>query len=318
MSKKLNVKLSGIIFVVLLAIVVISQFFDGKDESTFKSVIVSVDTAQVSKIIIYPKDKNAPTVTISKENASWFVDDNGKKFLAENNGIAQILNTIAEIKPLRVAGKDKSKWEKYELTDSMATARVEIYDNQSKLTDFMIGKFSYQQPTNPYDRQGKMTTYVRLSNEEEVYAVDGFLSMTFNANANTFRNKTVLKSNAENWNKLTFSYPADSSFILSKNMNQWNINGMPVDSMIAVNFFNGIKNLSAREFANDFTEYQSPTHVLKIEGDNMLEPIVIKAFTNEDLSKVVLNSSQNKDSYIDDKQANLFKKLFVSPSRFKN
>ena len=57
----------------------------------------------------------------------------------------------------------------------------------------IIGKFTFKQ-------QGRITTsYVRLAEEDDTYATDGILSMTFNQGINTWRDKTVIKGNKDDW-----------------------------------------------------------------------------------------------------------------------
>ena len=55
----------------------------------------------------------------------------------------------------------------------------------SILGDIYIGSFSYNQTTR------KPKTYVRLNKEKDVFAVEGYLSMTFNRDLNGLRNKSI-------------------------------------------------------------------------------------------------------------------------------
>ena len=59
---------------------------------------------------------------------------------------------------------------RFQVTDSLGV-RVKVESKGKIVSDIVIGKFDYQQPTNPYDRQGTMRTYVRLTDENEVYVI---------------------------------------------------------------------------------------------------------------------------------------------------
>lgn len=318
MYKKMSTTKLAIIFVILLVIVFAVNFFNGESkQNTFKSIIVNVDTSKVSKITIYPKDKSKNSVTLIKDSKGWNINDNGKTISADLNAIMGMLATLQEIKPTRVAAMNKDKWTDYEVTDS-AAVRVTASDaNNNILCDLYIGKFSYQQPKNPYQRQGTMSTYVRLKGEDEVYCTEGFLSMTFNADINSLRNKTLISSAPENFKKLQFTYPADSSFTLEKLNDKWTVNGMIADSAKVANYLNSISNLNSSAIVENNTGIITPSYSMKIEGDNMIG-LELKAFPTDSINGFIINSNFNPDTYFGGNQNGLFNKAFISSKTLLN
>lgn len=318
MYKKLSTKNFAIIFILLLVVVLAMTFFnDESKQNTFKSILVSVDSSMVSKITIYPKDKSKNAVILVKDSKGWSIIDNGKTYSADINAIMGMISALKELKPARVAAMNKDKWGEFEVTDS-AAVRVTTSDvNNNILCDLYIGKFSYQQPKNQYQRQGTMSTYVRLKGEEEVYCIEGFLSMTFNADINSLRNKTLISTSSENFKKLQFIYPADSSFTLEKLNNKWTVNGLVADSVKVANYLNSISNLNSNTIVENNTGLITPLYSLKIEGDNMIG-LELKAFPADSINGFILNSNFNPDTYFGGNQNGFFNKAFISSKSLLN
>src|SRR5207237_8357648 len=115
--------------------------------------------------------------------------------------------------------------------------RIKIITTDNHTYDMVVGKFGY----NPAARNG--LTYIRHADEEAVYAIEGSLSFTVNQDIDAWRNKTFITGNKDNWTSLTFTYPGDSSFMLSKSNNQWMVNGEKADSAKTAQYFNPLANL---------------------------------------------------------------------------
>ena len=301
MFRKINNKLLVTVFVVLLAVVVLVEFMDSrKGNRTFKSDLVEVVADDVTSIEIYPKAANGNLIKLFKENDLWKVESGRIKFNADQAIAGRMISEINEMKTKSVVATNKESWGKFEVTDSLGTS-VKLLKGSSVLADIVIGKFSYSEPRN-------MTSYVRLAGEKEVYGVEGMLGMSFNRNINAFRDRTIIKSNKADWTKLTFSYPADSSFVLEKKGEKWMIGEMETDSASVVNYFNQIASLSDGSFTDEKPAIAA-THRLTIEGNNMMPKVEILGFYS-DPENFVLESNQNPDTWINSK--NTAKKVFVS------
>ena len=301
MFRKINNKLLYTIFVVLLAIVVLIEFIDArKGNRTFKSDLVEVVADEVTSIEIYPKATNGNLIKLFKENDFWKVESAGKKYNADQATAGRMISELNEMKPKSVVATNKESWEKFEVTDSLGT-EVKLMKGTTVLADLVVGKFSYSEPRN-------MTSYVRLKNDKEVYGVEGMLGMSFNRNLNSFRDRTVIKSNKSDWTKLTFEYPADSSFVLEKKGDKWMIGDLQADSAEVVQYFNKISGLTDGSFVDQKPVFAA-THRLIIEGNNMMQKVEIAGYYS-DPENFVFESNQNPDTYFSNKET--AKKLFVS------
>jgi len=306
MFQTVNNKILGIIFGILLIAGIFLFLFDGgKNERTFRDVLVDVDTSAVTEILIYPKSQNHKEVKIYKDKDEWRVTlASGGSAKVANQRISDLFTQLEAIKPKRLAARDETKWS--ELQVDSTGSRVKVFEGSKLSLDLVIGRFSFQQPRT-------MNTFVRLYNDKDVYEVDGFLDMTFNQGANIFRDGTVIKSDQNTWKQIQFTYPADSSFQLVKSGNSWLLNGRETDSLKTANFLNRLANLSNNSFIDvvKIDPASTPTYSLNITTSD-LKFIEIKGY--QDLTSSIIHSSQNPEAWFDG--SSLSKTIFVGKSSF--
>ena len=303
MFRKINFKILTTIFVVLLIVVVFIEIIDSrKGNRTFKSDLVEVVADEVTSIELYPKVTDGNLIKLFKENEEWKVESEGSKYNADQSSANRMIAELNNMKPKSVAASNKDRWEQFEVTDSLGT-RVKLFKGTDLLANVIIGKFSFSQPRN-------MTSYVRLNGEKEVYGVDGMLGMSFNRNLDAFRDQTVINSNKTDWKRLSFIYPADSSFVLERMGDQWMTDGIKADSASVVQYFNKISNLTESNFAKNKPAIPS-THRLIIEGNNMMQKIEIAGYLLDE-GNFILETNQNPGTYFNSKTS--AETLFISSS----
>ena len=318
MFRKLNPKILLGGFAVLLIIVVLVKLNQRKSgDRSFRSEIVSIDTAKVSQIVISAKPAGKEEKVILEESGDkWQVKKGDVVYNADKTMVDRLIEQLVSMTPQRVAATSRDRWSEYQVTDS-AGVYVKVKGGSKTLAEVIIGKFSYQQPTNPYDRQGKMTTYVRVEGEKEVYAVDGFLRMTFSTDAGSYRNKSVISGDKSNWTRLKFSYPADSSFILEKQGTNWMAGGIMADSALVAQYLSQISRMTSYNFIDTTLDVSDvPEFKLEIEGDNMVSSIKVEAFEADTTNKYLLTSNQNPGTFFSGSQSGLFDKIFVPGKEF--
>ncbi len=304
MYRKINIKILAVIFIVLLVVTVVTQMVDlRKGNRTFKQDLVTVNADEITSLEVYPKSAGGKPVTLKKENDTWTVEADGKAYRADQSAPGSMIAQLNEMKAKSLATSDKDRWKEFEVTDSLGT-RVKLYNGSNLAADVIFGKFSYSQPQT-------MTSYVRLTGEDEVYGVDGMMGMSFNRNMDSFRDKTILKSSSSDWTKLTFTCPADSSFTLEKMNDKWLIGSTVADSAAVVKYFRSLNRVTSSKFAQSEPAGQ-PTHRLKIEGNNNMVPLEITGYYNG-ADDFILGSTQNEGNYFNDKET--AEKIFVSTQK---
>ncbi len=315
MFRKINMKWLAVIFVVLLALVIFIQVRDArKGDRSFRKFLVEADTASMSAIhIVRPGDHGAK-LDLYRKDGGWEVSSGNETYKADNNAVDNLLLQLKSLSPERIAATKSDKWADYEVVDTMAI-EVKVLNKKDKvLSDLLIGKFSYKQPDNPYSRQGTMTSFVREKGEKKVYAVSGFLKMTFNPDLATYRYKALVNGSPQNWTKLAFNYPADSSFVMTRDSSGWMIDGQLVDSLKTVRFLNNLQKLSGRNFVNkSVIKSETPAFTLNIEG---VTPVSVTALPADSVNGYAVHSTLNADAYFSGNGGDLMDRVFKGKEYF--
>jgi hypothetical protein len=160
-----------------------------------------------------------------------------------------------------------------------------------------------------------MISYVRVKGDENVYEVNGFLEFTFNQQTDYFRNGTLVNDDFNNWESLTFSYPADSSFRLVRDTSgNWMINNIKTDSSQTINFLRTLSRLNGNDFIDNPDPFllDQADYRLKIESPTMR--INLSAY--RDSSQIIIRSSQNQEAYFNGITNSLWQKIFVGKDYF--
>jgi hypothetical protein len=319
MFNKLNLKTLIIILAALVGIYFISTL-SGNKERSFRSIIVEVDTANVSNIQI--QSANLDLSLVRTGQLLWELNSGGKNFVADGNVVKTILSQFVSMRPERVAATSPDRWEDYEVDDENGI-RVILKDGKKSVADLYIGKFSFSQPPqsamqNPTQQQqrGKMTSFVRPADSDQVYAVEGFLKMAYQDDVNTYRVKNLVNVNKEDITNIEFSYP-NLSMSLMKEDNNWLLNGQPADSAKAAKYINSIYRLTSSNFVDPSTpKTGDAAQKVTIIGNNF-SPIDLKVFpTSDTLINHIITSSINPDAEFDGSKLSLYEKVFVDETAF--
>jgi hypothetical protein len=314
MFKKLSFKILLIILGVLLVIYLITLLSD-KSERTFKEIVLTVDTANVNTILIFPIGKD--DVKLTRLDTAWKVELDSINYNADKKMIKNIFTQLINLKTDRVAATNESKWAEFEVDDSTGT-RVILMENDDVLTELLIGKFSYipDENSSPEQPKGKMITYVRLADEDEVYAVEGYLKLNFNYDLNSYRNKAVVNAHRSHITKLTYTEPDKKSFVVTRTDDYYFlVDGAPVDSARTTSFIIRLSSTNSRDFYNEDFDFPSePDYILKVEGDNF-EPIIVNVYPADTVNKYIMTSSMNPGTKFSGGRT-LFKKIIKDKDYF--
>lgn len=322
LSKFLNTKTLIILLVILGGLYLVTKLTE-KEERSFRSEMVSIDSAKVTKMIILPKlGGEGQEVTITKTGTEWKLESGGKSYKADPSSVKNILAELMRMKSERVAAVEESKWKEYEVSDSTGT-RIELYNNKKMIADLYVGKFDYTQPKqgqqqNPYQQQprGKMSTYVRPADDNSVYVVDGFIKMSIQPNVNAYRDKTLLACNKEDVTKITYNYSNYENFELTNENGRWMLDGIPADSTKTSLYLNKLEKVTSSNFIDDAQSFtNTPAFHVRVEGNNML-PVDIMAFPTDSTNKFIITSTRVPDAKYSGLKAGLFERIFVEREQF--
>jgi hypothetical protein len=316
--KKINNKLLLIAFLVLAVIAVIMFVIDkNKGERSFKDELFKVDSARVTAITIYPKGKKSETINLVKTGKNWDIKLSDRSYPADTATIQRILQALGRVKAERVAATGSSGWKDLEITDSAST-RVVVSQGKDVSADFRLGKISFaRNNTADYGRNQntEVKSHIRVTGDERVYVVDGFLSMMFSDRPAMYRNRMVFRFNKADLTKITFIYPGDSSFQFEKSAGHWLINNLPSDSAKVENWLNSVSNCTSSDFVDEKSQPLTFPYTCRIEGNNM-KTIEVKGACDAASKSYFINSAFNPSATFGGPNSYLFTKVFPAKSRF--
>ena len=317
---KNNNKTLIIILIVLGAVLALLQLNSRKKESTLKRDLVDIDTARVTAIYLYPQSEKGEELEFYKTDKGWHIKEGEREAPVEEPTVRNLLATVLRIRPQQLAAVGKDSWAEYHVSDSLAT-RLKIKEGNKTTLDLYIGRFTIDRPSgnNPYQAYNRNVTgksYVRAAGDKNVYAVEGFLAMSLNQGFDAWRDGRFLTLFRDDIRKITYTYPADSGFILHNDSTgwAWKVDNEPVDSAALARYLSVLSHRRYNRFADGYTPPAQPDYQMTIEGKNF-KPAVIKVYRDKKYNLVV-HSSQNPESYFDDRDSTIFKMLFVPRSKF--
>lgn len=314
-NKKL-LYLLGILLVILFLTLIV-KIPGGK--ATIKNKLVEFDTLEVSRIILNPRISKENEIEFIKNGDMWIVRQGNVSSATQKDAVKNIFNEVLNIKPQSLAANDKSKWGEFELTDTLSTRIRFLSEKGKSLADLLIGKLNYRQVNDPYGGYRRdnirITSFVRLYNEKEVYAVDGMISFALNRKFEDWRDKTFIKAKTDDITSISFFFPADSSYKLVRKDSVWYAGNQPADSLSMASYLNSLDFMEGQVFKDNFKAVLNPTYRMTVEGNNLLN-FSINCYESDNPEEYIMNSSLNPEVFFISRRNELFGKLFKPKKYF--
>jgi hypothetical protein len=307
--KKLNNKILIIVLIALVGIFVLVRMFRTPGlESNLKKELVTVDTAKVTLIKLWPKVDNGEEIQFVKESKKWSVRKGEKQYNLEQGAAGSMLGYLVKMVPQKMVTRKKDKWADYQVGDS--STRVQVLADGDVVADVRFGRLGFNQNQMQQQQQfggfGGAFTHVRLEGEDEVYTVEGFLESSFNRSLNDWRDKSLLRLEKDQIMKVAFNYP-DSGFVAEKREKKWWIGDQLADSTKFKSYLTQLENKNASAFADDFTPNNQPALVLTIDGANG-SLATLQAWKRE--KDWVITSTQQQGVYFSTEGSSFFNTVF--------
>jgi hypothetical protein len=262
--KKINNKVLILVLVVLVGVFIASRLFRSPGlESTIRKDLVSLDSATITEIRISPANQQDQLIKLMKSGKTWTVEQKSKKYNVDINALKDILQTLCSIKPERMVSRKKEKWQTFQVGET--GTYVSMYEDGDLKTSMVVGKSGFNQSNNSLNG-GNGYTYVRLSDEDEVYSVPGFLSSSVNRSLTDLRDKSFLKVPKDLIQGVSFKYPSDSGYVLQKRDTLWQIQGASADRSKVESYLSQFANKRLTKFADEFNASIQADAVIDIVG----------------------------------------------------
>lgn len=258
--RKLNPKHLVIAFVALLAAWLVARYVGSfRRSSNVQSELIALDTASVDELRIHRTGEVKPIVLKRLDAGKWKVGpENEPAYDADQTAVKQALGVFSKLSAQRMITRKKDKWSAYEVTDS--ALRVEALGKGKVMAALRIGKLSFPASGNAY-------TAVRLKDDNEVYAVEGYLNTNLGRNLTDWRDKTFMRLKPDRVDKVIFEYPGDSSFTLVKNDTIWKSGEVIANRDKVDRYLSQFRNKNLSSFADDFIVPGKADFTILFEGN---------------------------------------------------
>lgn len=293
-----------IVFAALFAVFLLSKMFNKKSVRSFNTDIIQIDTAAVDKIIFHNADQSAQ-FELFKSGVQWKVKNNTTEAEALSGAVTSLLSNLNSIKAQRPVAKSQDKWAEYEVGDAKGK-RIELLNGNKTLEDLVIGRFNFNQQT----RSAK--SYIRKSNDDNVYAIDGFLSMSISQSMDAFRNKTVIDIPSAEISSIQLESERGTQQFRKENY--WiNQDGTVQDSAAMVGFVNRLARVNGSSFYDNQLSTSAPIKQMTVTGSTG-QSTVVSCYSSDD--GFIIHSSQNPNAYFKSDSTGIFKTMFLDELMF--
>ncbi|MEM9548780.1 MAG: DUF4340 domain-containing protein [Bacteroidota bacterium] len=291
-----NNKILAIIFFVLLGIWILNKSFNRVSDTSFKSVLMQVDTATVDKLVLYPKGMDSTVLTLTRSNGNWNISNSTLTTAADKNRVTSVLSQIAYIPTKRLISKKEENQVDYEVDDKNGKI-VEVYQGDNLLNKVIFGRFNFNQNTR------SATSYGRIADDNEIYSLDGMISMSFDTDFNSFRNNKLISINKDDIRGIEYN----GTPLQPAGKNLWTYNGIQVDSIGMTSYLRGLSNITSTTFADGFSGNSGSSKTMTIRVDNMAAPLTIQAYNSA--NGFIIKSSEN-EAFFGSDSTGVYKKIF--------
>ncbi|MBN1133115.1 MAG: DUF4340 domain-containing protein [Bacteroidales bacterium] len=319
MSGRFNNRILLIVLLLLAGIFVITRFTGIKKSGrTLNTDIVQIDTANLTGVhLVQNSAAGGEELVFTKEGTEWKVSNGQQTVPVDEAALRSAFAELLNLKTDQLVARTEDKWSGFHVNDSLGT-RLTVKEGKKTTLDLVIGRFDYKPVQSPYggygQNRGTGITYVRNYHEDEVYAVQGFLAMTFNRDFNSWRDQTVTRLVLSRLSRIVFDYPADSGFIAQKTGEGWMVGGILADSAAMDSYLNSVSRKRSASFMDNPEMASPPDYRVTFEGDNM-QPLEVEAFIRPD-DATILHSSINPESWFEVPREGLFSDLFKNAGFF--
>ncbi len=292
---KLNNTILGIIFFVLLGLFIARKTIFQPTQRSFKQELTAYDSANIDKVTV--QVAGATTTILEKKGDIWQASNGQQTVTAKTSSVDNLIKELSNLKTKQLVSRNPEKWTTYEVDDSKGKI-INLYANNKKVAGLHIGRFNFNQQT----RSG--VSYARLSDEDEIYAIDGFVSMSAAKDFNSFRETKLLTFDLNNIQTVEINADGQSQSLSKSIDGQWVKNQTAIDSTTASRYLTTLSNLNGREFNDIF----NPSTAQKIKTLSIGQGTV-EAYQDTD-GRFILKSNENP-AYFKSDSTGIFKQVFL-------
>lgn len=226
------------LFALALAIFGWSQYQNQNRSPEFQARLFSFDPQEVEKIEF--RHPGQVDFGLIRESGRWLASQETKNLPASKEIVSELLETLIRLESQSIVSQKPADWEEYEVSESSGMSLI-IHLGDGGIERLIMGKIAFEA------RQQRLVSYVRIMDQNTVYAVSGFSAARLATRFNDFRPNQLL----------TLDQPVDSLAAYWKDSLQWtwpNAVISPTDSQQIANLRQELEQVNGAYFADDFDE----------------------------------------------------------------
>jgi len=292
--------------------------FTGNEDQPLRSKILSIDPASITSLKVND-NQTGDHVEIINEGAKCRLLSNGREYSGASEAVGNALVMLNQLPTESVVTTKNSEWDEYKVDEEQAI-HIQLFAGSEKAEELFVGKFEFEQiPAAEPGRQPqtRMTTYVRIVGDDNVYAVNGLLRSNFQGGIIPFRNRTVFFCEQPKKDITSLRIQgADKLVNLDLSGDECLVNGLPADSAKMDKYLRSLSRLRSSTFVDDVdVSVMTPAYTINIEG-NSFDPVTINAYPADETQQYYITSSMNPGSVMDGTKGKIFEKVFVGIDAF--
>jgi len=277
--KKKNIR---ILFLIIIFIFISSFLFLYEKINNFllkNQVAQPLAKIKENKIIKIVFENENNKTEVYKKNSHWYLVKDGFELKADEERINKTIDALINIKKEEIVSQNKNKHKDF----GIDKRKITIYTEKNKFIIY-VG-----------NNANLANNYIRINNENTVFLAEN-LSDVFSNNNDWWDSKVDFVSNPEKIKSIEINYLSEEKkIILTKNKNEWIINGKKAKKDRVDFFINDLKTLKADDITSKENFYDiNPEIVIIVNEDNKIKK---GDFFNIDKEYYFLTINKNKFIY---------------------
>lgn len=272
---------------------------------TFREVIMRVDTAQVNAFTIHPAAKRGyPELRFARTPEGWLLRMGKDSTLVDEAPVNSLLTWVHAMRPIQMAGALSLVKDRYELNDS--TRDRLVIEGGAQRYELFVGRSTMGDDP---------LTVVNPPGDENAYAIAGSLGELTDRTFGGWLPKYLVKGDPMRWNRLVYTFPGDSGYVMKRYGDRWLIDGYPTDSARIWKYLYSLARSRGRSVADPRdTLMAQPAFRLVVEDSTAAQPTIVVVFALPD--RFIVRSSLNPSTVMPFDIREEIPRMFRRPQAF--
>ncbi len=238
-------------------------------QRTFREHILRADTASLRSFTIVPAaSKGMPPIHFMRAADGWIMALMSDTMVADMGPVRNLLGSVADMRPLRVAGKMSVVADRYDLGDS--TADHLLLDLPEGPYDLLVGRCT--EGDDPI-------TVVSPAGDAQAYGIRGRLGSFTDQTFGDWMPKYLVTGDPRNWTRVQFTFPGDTGYTMVRSGSTWMLDGEPTDTARVRKFLGSLARARAQEVADPAdTLHAIPAFRLLVNDTTRTEAIAVVVY----------------------------------------